>query len=150
MNESTVEEQDVFWRMPSSKMWRRVDLVEWTYFTKERIASIFRVEKSASEEPAWAGGCRLATSRKLPAIYEPEGREIGSSLADFSTLKVEAIRSSETSVQSTRSTQRHIPEDDILHSHRRENLKSYMLKFSSAKGTRAHHCQLVTCTVMVH
>jgi hypothetical protein len=40
-----------------------------------------------------------------------------------STLKLEAVRSSETSVKA-RSTQRHIPED-ILHSHRRENLKSY-------------------------
>jgi hypothetical protein len=38
----------------------------------------------------------------------------GSSLADFSTLKMEAIRSSETSLNA-RSTQRHIPEDDILH-----------------------------------
>jgi hypothetical protein len=42
----------------------------------------------------------------------------GSSLADFSTLMMEAIRSSETSVH-TRSRRRHIPEDDILHSHRR-------------------------------
>jgi hypothetical protein len=45
--------------------------------------------------------------------------------ADFSTLKMEAIRSYGTSVQSTRSTRRHILEDGILHSHRRENLKSY-------------------------
>jgi hypothetical protein len=37
----------------------------------------------------------------------------GSSLADFSTLKIEALRSSETSVH-TRSTRRHIPEDGIL------------------------------------
>jgi hypothetical protein len=37
----------------------------------------------------------------------------GSSLADFSTLKMEAMRSSETSVN-TRPTQRHIPEE-ILH-----------------------------------
>jgi predicted nucleic acid-binding Zn ribbon protein len=49
----------------------------------------------------------------------------GSSLADSSTLKMEMIRSSETSVH-TRSTQRHIPEDDILHSHRCEILKSHM------------------------
>jgi hypothetical protein len=49
----------------------------------------------------------------------------GSLLADFSILKMEAIRSSETSVQSTISTRRHTPEDGILHSHRRENLKSY-------------------------
>jgi hypothetical protein len=39
-------------------MWRRVDLV-WTDISEERIASIVRVEKSTSEEPAWAGGCRL-------------------------------------------------------------------------------------------
>jgi hypothetical protein len=57
-------------------MWRRVHLV-WTYVSEELIASIFRVEKSASEEAAWAGGCS------------------------------------------------HIPEDGILHRHRRENLKSY-------------------------
>jgi hypothetical protein len=39
-------------------MWRCVDLV-WTNVSEERITSIFRVEKSASEEPAWAGGWRL-------------------------------------------------------------------------------------------
>jgi hypothetical protein len=38
---------------------------------------------------------------------------------------MEAIRSSETSVYAI-STRRHIPEDGILHIHRRENLKSYM------------------------
>jgi hypothetical protein len=36
----------------------------------------------------------------------------------------EALSSSETSVR-TRATRRNILEDDILHSHRRENLKSY-------------------------
>jgi hypothetical protein len=49
-------------------------------------------------------------------------------LADFSTLKMEAIISSKTSVH-TRSTRRHIPEDGIIHSHRRENLKSYIRFF---------------------
>jgi hypothetical protein len=44
----------------------------------------------------------------------------------FSTLKMEAIPSSETSVQSTTSTRRQTPEDGFLHSHRRENLKSYI------------------------
>jgi hypothetical protein len=43
----------------------------------------------------------------------------------FSTLKMEVMRSSETSVKAS-STQRHTPEDDILHSHRCENLKSYI------------------------
>jgi hypothetical protein len=38
---------------------------------------------------------------------------------------MEAISSSETLVH-IRSTQRHIPEDGFLHSHRYENLKSYI------------------------
>jgi hypothetical protein len=59
------------WRMPSYGMWRRVDLV-WTDVSEEHIASIFRVEKSASEEPAWASGCRHdlhgATSQKTASF----------------------------------------------------------------------------------
>jgi hypothetical protein len=42
-------------RMSSSRMWRRVDLV-WNKVSEELVASIFRVEKCASEKPAWAGG----------------------------------------------------------------------------------------------
>jgi hypothetical protein len=38
----------------------------------------------------------------------------GTSHAAYSTMQMEAIRTSETSVH-TRSTQRHIPEDGILH-----------------------------------
>jgi hypothetical protein len=49
------------------------------------------------------------------------------SLVDFATLKMEAIRSFETSVH-TRSTRHYIPEDGILHSHRCETLKSYIDK----------------------
>jgi hypothetical protein len=53
-------------------------------------------------------------------------RRFEGTLADFSTLKMKVIHSSEMSVH-TRSTQHHIPEDGILHSHCCENLKSYGL-----------------------
>jgi hypothetical protein len=43
----------------------------------------------------------------------------------LSTLMMKAIGSSETSVI-TKATCRHISEDGILHSHRSENLKSYI------------------------
>jgi hypothetical protein len=58
-------------------------------------------------------GSYIAGSFRLVASLHPPAHA-GSSLADFSTLKMEAIRSSETSVQSTRSTRRHILEDGIL------------------------------------
>jgi hypothetical protein len=48
----------------------------------------------------------------------------GSSFADFSTLKIEAIRSSDTSAH-TGSTRRHIPEDGILQE--KDRLRVYNL-----------------------
>jgi hypothetical protein len=45
----------------------------------------------------------------------------------LSTLMMEAIRSSETSVP-TEATQHRIRDDGILHSHHRENLRSYQIE----------------------
>jgi hypothetical protein len=49
-------------------------------------------------------------------------------LLDFSsTLKMEALCSSETSVATQQTTRHHIPEDYTLHNHHCENLKSYIV-----------------------
>jgi hypothetical protein len=63
-------------------------------------------------------GDHVAESGSEPSAHA------SSSLEDFSTLKMEAIRSSETSVH-TISTRRHIPGDGILNSRHCENLKPY-------------------------
>jgi hypothetical protein len=48
------------------------------------------------------------------------------------TLKMEALLSSETSVL-TRATRRNITDDGFLHSHSRDNLKSYKFMFTFMK-----------------
>jgi hypothetical protein len=89
-------------------MWRRVDHI-WTDVSEERITST----------------CRASLQQLAHA---------GSSLADFSILKMEAILSSETSVHIW-STRRHIPEDGILLEY------CWLLRDESvAEGNRALGC----------
>jgi hypothetical protein len=88
--------------MVSSGMLRRVALVR-TDDSEELIASFIRVTRISE----------LGTTLALKILI---------------TLMKEAISSSESSVL-TRATRRNIPEDTILHSHRRENLKSYIKLF---------------------
>jgi hypothetical protein len=50
---------------------------------------------------------------------------------------MEAIRSSETSGTTQRTTRRHIPEEDTLQNHRCENLKSYRKRVILLEGSQA-------------
>jgi hypothetical protein len=92
--------------MASSGTLRRVALVR-TDVSEEFSASIIRVTRIGEL------GTTLVTA------------SVVSSSRIFVTLMMEALSSSETSVL-TRATRRNVPEDAILHSHRRENLKSYI------------------------
>jgi 3-polyprenyl-4-hydroxybenzoate decarboxylase len=66
-----------------------------------------------------------------------------------STLKREAICSSETSVATQQTTRRHIPEDDTLHNHRCENLKSYNDDDEDVEVTSASYQILFDSTVIL-
>jgi hypothetical protein len=95
----------------SSGMLRRVALVR-TDLSEELSASFIRVTRIGE----------LGTIRSVRRL--PVTASVLPSSPILVTLMKEALSSSETSVL-TRATRRNIPEDDILHSHRRENLKSY-------------------------
>jgi hypothetical protein len=60
----------------------------------------------------------------------------------FSTLKMRVICSSETSVDTQRTTGRNIPEDGTLHNPRCENLKSYIMLTKFDKTEIKTHCDL--------
>jgi hypothetical protein len=59
----------------------------------------------------------LKFNRRLPPVFTQV------SCSAYSIMKLEAIYSSETSIDFERTTRRYIPEDMTLHNHRCENLQ---------------------------
>jgi hypothetical protein len=91
-------------------MWGRVVCWDATDVSEEHIASIFRVEENFSknqQESRWQAPWFLAQ-------------------LIFSTLKMEATYSSETSVNTQRTTRSYNPGEGTLHNHRCENVKFYI------------------------
>jgi hypothetical protein len=105
--------------MASSGMLRCVAAVR-TDVSEDLSATIIRMTRIGELGTTLAFVFLLSMHRLLVSANVP-------SSSILVTLMMEGLRSSETSVL-TRSTWCNIPEDAILHSHRRENLKSYMYK----------------------
>jgi hypothetical protein len=117
----------------SSGMLRRVALVK-TDVSEEFSASFIRVTRIGE-----LGTMPAVTSyrRRLRRLLVTASVVYSSPI--LVTLIKEALSSFETSVL-TRATRHYIPEDTILHSHRRENLNSYMVDKLAPGQESSHYC----------
>jgi hypothetical protein len=110
-------------RSADQQQWRRIDNDE----VSQRLQSGERESKWgwAAQQIGEDGEWRMPSSGMLRCMRR---LLVTANLVPSSpilvTLMLEALSSSETSVL-TRAIRRNIPEDGILHSHRRENHKSY-------------------------
>jgi hypothetical protein len=117
------------WRMASSGTLCHVALVR-TDVSEELIASIIRetrISELGTTLAVTSNRCMLVFLRSVRRLLVTASVVPSSPI--LATLMKEELGSSETSV--LRATRCNIPEDTILHSHRRENLKSYKAHASS-------------------
>jgi hypothetical protein len=112
--------------MASSGMLRRAALVR-TDVSEEIGSSIIRVTRIGE-----LGTLAVTSILRSVCRLVVAGNVIPSS-SIIVILMIEALSSSETSVL-TIATRRNIPEDSIHHSHRRENLKYYIVTVLSSSG----------------
>jgi hypothetical protein len=99
------------------------DVAPLRYFVNRRLGGTYRIHFQGIRNPQ-----AMNQREQVGVVYSYLLTLVHRSWIYYA-LKMEAIRSSETSINKI-FTRRHIPEDGILHSHDRENLKSRKLKLS--------------------